>query len=210
MRRRRGDVPARCLVPASRPDDGSPVAVGRAGHSVPGWTGSAGHRSSSEDHAAGHDPARLASPRRSAHRGVRAVPSRMRSADLLPPWPGCPAMPHLRDQPGSSRRVRADRNAAEREQARQRNAAHLEQALDHAAPVDQLWHEAGGGTSGFSPRAFSGLLTSEHWRAVDRCASPACEQLPPHLCWWSAIRASVLELRQQRRPTRPAADASLF
>lgn len=106
------------------------------------------------------------------------------------------------------------RTASERAQARARNLAYLEQnarqlAESPAAPIGQLWRNAGGGTPRFSQRAFSALLTCERWTATDRCASANCGTAPPHLCWWSAIRASVLELRHRRPAARPPADTTL-
>lgn len=95
------------------------------------------------------------------------------------------------------------RTPDERAKARARNIAFNQAREDRLAElplltIDQLWRTAGGGTSKFSLRAFSALVDSEHWRAVDPCSAGGCGDLPSHLCWWSAIRASVLELRRRR------------
>jgi hypothetical protein len=81
-----------------------------------------------------------------------------------------------------------------------------------AATIGQLWRTAGGGTAGFSPRAFSELLTSQRWTAPDRCGLAACGASPPHLCWWSAIGAAVVEMRHHRPTAKPPirAETTLF
>jgi hypothetical protein len=106
------------------------------------------------------------------------------------------------------------RTPAERAQARARNNAHHEWVRERAdrpaEAIDQLWRQAGGGTSRFSPAVFSGLVQSERWNAVDPCGSAACKGTPPHLCWWSALGASVMDLRRKRPAAKPTTATTLF
>jgi len=111
--------------------------------------------------------------------------------------------------PATTARTTAEHEAALARNLAFRAARARQNAELPVVTISQLWRKAGGGTPGFNPPVFAALLTSEHWAAVGRCEPGSCGNLPPHLCWWSAIRASVQELRHHR-PARTRQQDSLF
>lgn len=67
---------------------------------------------------------------------------------------------------------------------------------------DDLWRQAGGGTSRYSQARFNALADAD----PDLSAPALCDDCPggraPHNCWFAAVGAAVTGSRKPRRAAR--------